>query len=64
MIGIGIGSEPLVLHVGTTVVLGLQERGGNGEVYRGRVERRKLGGRGVFVSPIIEPFYVVDRRGP
>jgi hypothetical protein len=62
--GIGVSSELLVLHVGTIVVLGLQKRGSNSEVNGGRVQRGKLWCRGVFASPVVEPFYVVDRCGP
>lgn len=64
MIKIWVGSELQVLHVGITVVLGLQRWWGNVEVYGGGIERGKLWGRGVFTSPVVEPCYVVDWSGP
>ena len=58
-----LGSGLPVLHNDSSVVLILQKRGRNGEMY-GFVEIGKLWGRRVFVFSVIEPCYLVDWCGP
>ena len=53
--------EP-VLHV-IIVVVRLRQWG-DGEMYRGCVERGQLRSQAAFAVPVVEPFNVVDRRKP